>query len=96
MTPFAGVGVNLAMVDALELAKALIARKDSFVAKAFSDSHNISVAIKQYETSMFERGRENTQKTWDNMQGHFSAHGGEGRAARFKAHYEKRKAAGLV
>jgi 2-polyprenyl-6-methoxyphenol hydroxylase-like FAD-dependent oxidoreductase len=96
MTPFAGVGVNLAMADALELAKALIARKDSFVAKGFSDHHNISVAIKQYETSMFERGRENAQKTWDNMQGHFSAHGGEARAARFKAHYEKRKAAGLV
>lgn len=96
MTPFAGVGVNLAMADALELAKALVARKDSFVAKAFSDSHNISVAIKQYETAMFERGKQNAEKTWDNMQGHFSAHGAEERAARLRGHYEKRKAAGLI
>lgn len=96
MTPFAGVGVNVAMADALDLAKALIARKDSFVAKAFSDSHNISVAIKQYDTSMFERGRQNAQKTWDNMQGHFSVTGGEERAAKFRDHYEKRKAAELV
>jgi 2-polyprenyl-6-methoxyphenol hydroxylase-like FAD-dependent oxidoreductase len=96
MTPFAGVGVNLAMADALELAKALIARKDSFVAKVFCDSHNIQVAIQQYETSMFERGKQNAEKTWNNLQGHFSAHGAEERAARLKGHYEKRKAAGLI
>jgi 2-polyprenyl-6-methoxyphenol hydroxylase-like FAD-dependent oxidoreductase len=96
MTPFAGVGVNLAMADGLELAKALIARKDSFMAKAFSDSHNISVAIKEYETGMFERGKQNAEKTWKNMQGHFSADGAQERAGRLKGHYEKRKAAGLV
>lgn len=96
MTPFAGVGVNLAMADAFELATALITRKDSFVAKAFSDSHNIQVAIQQYEASMFERGKENAEKTWKNLQGHFSAHGAEERAARLKGHFEKRKAAGLI
>lgn len=96
MTPFAGVGVNLAMADALELANALIARRDSFVAKAFSDSHNISVAIKQYESGMFVRGKQNAEKTWKNMQGHFSAGGGEERAARLQGQYERKKAAGLV
>ena len=96
MTPFAGVGVNLAMADALELANALIARKDSFVAKAFSDSHNISVAIKQYESGLFERGKQNAEKTWNNMQLHFSADGGEERVGRLKGQYERKKAAGLV
>jgi 2-polyprenyl-6-methoxyphenol hydroxylase-like FAD-dependent oxidoreductase len=96
MTPFAGVGVNVAMADALDLAKALIGQKDSFVANTLSDGRNITLAIKQYETSMFERGKQNAQKTWDNMQGHFSAGGAEKRAARLQGHYEKRKAAGLV
>lgn len=96
MTPFAGVGVNLAMADALDLARVLIARKDSIVAKAFSDNHNIAHAIKQYETAMFERGRENAQKTWDNMQGRFTATGAEESASRLRGHYEKRKAAGLI
>jgi 2-polyprenyl-6-methoxyphenol hydroxylase-like FAD-dependent oxidoreductase len=86
MTPFAGVGVNVAMADALELARALISCKDSVVAKESSDDHNIAVAIKQYETEMFERGRQNAQKTWDNMQGHFSANGSEELAARLKGH----------
>lgn len=84
MTPFAGVGVNVAMADALELAHALIARKDSIVAKAFSDSHNIAVAIQQYETSMFERAEANAAKTAKGLKGHFSANGIEEMAARLK------------
>jgi 2-polyprenyl-6-methoxyphenol hydroxylase-like FAD-dependent oxidoreductase len=93
MTPFAGVGVNVAMADALELARALVHRKESFVAKAFSDDRNIAVAIKQYEKSMFERGKQNAQKTADNMKLHFSADGGEERAGKMRKHYEMRKAA---
>ena len=95
MTPFAGVGVNVAMADALELARALISRKDGFIAKAFSNNHNIAVAVKQYEKSMFERGTQNAQKTWDNMQAHFSAHGAEERAGKLSKHYEMKKAAEL-
>lgn len=93
MTPFAGVGVNLAMTDALELAKALIARKESIVAKAFSDNHNISVAIKEYEKGLFVRGEEYAKKTWDNMQTHFSKNGGEERVRKMKGRYEQEKAA---
>lgn len=88
MTPFAGVGVNLAMADALDLARALIARKDSFVAKAFSDSHNILEAIKKYEAIMLPRGEKNARKTWKNMGLHFSAEGGEERAGVLRKHYE--------
>ena len=93
MTPFAGVGVNVAMADALELARALVQRKESFIAKAFSDNKNIAVAIKQYEKSMFERGKQNAQKTADNMKLHFSADGGEERAGKMRKHYEMKKAA---
>jgi 2-polyprenyl-6-methoxyphenol hydroxylase-like FAD-dependent oxidoreductase len=93
MTPFAGVGVNVAMVDALDLAKALIVQKESFFAKVFSDSRNISVAIQQYETEMFERGRENAQNTYDNLLHHFSAGGGEARAAKLRKHMEMKAAA---
>jgi 2-polyprenyl-6-methoxyphenol hydroxylase-like FAD-dependent oxidoreductase len=93
MTPFAGVGVNVAMADALELARALVQRKESFIAKAFSDNKNIAVAIKQYEKSMFEGGKQNAQKTANNMKLHFSADGGEERAGKMRKHYEMRKAA---
>lgn len=93
MTPFAGVGVNLAMADALELAAALVHRKDSLIAKAFSYGKNIAIAIKQYEKSMFERGKQNAQKTADNMKLHFSKDGGEERAGKMRKHYEIQKAA---
>ena len=76
-----------------ELAKALIARKDSFIAKVFSDKHNISIAIKEYEASMFDRGKQNAEKTAEGLKGHFSAGGGEERAKRLKKHHDMKKAA---
>ena len=95
MTPFAGVGVNLAMADALQLAYKLVSRKDSFVAKAFSDQRNIGAAVKDYEKEMFERSKEYGQKTYDGLVGHFSKDGGKERADKFKIHYEAMKAKGL-
>jgi 2-polyprenyl-6-methoxyphenol hydroxylase-like FAD-dependent oxidoreductase len=59
MTPFAGVGVNVALADALELARALIKAKDDF------DFESLAVALKEYETSMFARGKVNMEKTWE-------------------------------
>ena len=92
MTPYAGLGVNAGMADALQLAHTLIERKDSLLAKAFSDSKNIKMAIERYEKPMLERARENAQKTVDNMQGHFSKNGGEERAAKFRKQYEMKMA----
>jgi 2-polyprenyl-6-methoxyphenol hydroxylase-like FAD-dependent oxidoreductase len=43
MTPFMGVGVNITMADTLDLAKALITRKDSITAKLVSDRKNILI-----------------------------------------------------
>lgn len=87
MTPFAGVGVNVAMADALDLAKALIARKESVAAKLVSDSKNITLAIEKYEKSMFERAEENATKTLHGLKGHFSATGSEERASKIQKGY---------
>lgn len=59
MTPFAGVGVNLAMADALDLSKAIIS--------AARDEISLSTATEQYETIMFERAEANAQKTMNNL-----------------------------
>lgn len=87
MTPFAGVGVNLAMADALDLAKALIERKESFTAKVMSDSKNIALAIAKYEKFMFERAEENASKTMHGLKGHFSATGSDERASKIQRGY---------
>ncbi|PVH88650.1 FAD/NAD(P)-binding domain-containing protein [Cadophora sp. DSE1049] len=81
MTPFAGVGVNLALNDALDLATALLKRKD-----AFRDDLQgaLSEAVKDYEEPMFERAKENMEKTWQGTKGHFSAGGIDQRVGRLR------------
>ena len=76
MTPFAGVGVNLAMVDSWKLSKAIIG--------SGGDLEKLTAAMKDFEAEMFERGRKFAQKTWKGLQSHFSATGGEERAALMK------------
>ncbi|TVY73251.1 Monooxygenase asqM [Lachnellula suecica] len=92
MTPFAGVGVNVAMTDALDLAKAIIAKKDSFTAKFMSDKNNIALAIEQYEKSMLERAEKYATKTMHGMKGHFSATGSDERAGKIQKGYNMVKA----
>lgn len=92
MTPFAGVGVNLAMADALDLAKELVQRKNSIPAKLVSDNKNIAYAIEQYEKSMFERAEEQGTKTMQGMKGHFSAAGSDERAAKIRKGYNTMQA----
>lgn len=87
MTPFAGIGVNVAMADAMDLAKAIIARKESVTAKLLSDSKNIAIAIEQYEKSMFERAEQSATKTMHGLKGHFSATGSEERAGKIQKGY---------
>ncbi|KAL5351581.1 hypothetical protein ACLOAV_003441 [Pseudogymnoascus australis] len=82
MTPFAGVGVNLALADALDLARALLKRKDAFE----SDLQGaIGNATKEYEGPMFERSKENMEKTLTGLQHHFSADGIDHRVKRLRA-----------
>ncbi len=59
MTPFAGEGVNIAMLDALELAKAM------FV--GITDG-NIDEVVKRFEVGMWERSKDVAAATWANLQ----------------------------
>lgn len=56
MSPFAGAGANLAMLDAAELAKELLA------------THDPSEAIKTYETKMFARAKEAAEESARNLE----------------------------
>lgn len=59
MTPFAGVGVNVAMEDALHLARKLIAAKDLWQ----TDKSAIATALQNYEAEMFVRAEEYAKQT---------------------------------
>jgi hypothetical protein len=76
------------MADALDLAKALVARKDSVTAKLLSDSKNITIALEAYEKSMLKRAEENATKTMHGLKGHFSATGSEERAGKIQKGYD--------
>ncbi|KAF8244183.1 FAD/NAD(P)-binding domain-containing protein [Wilcoxina mikolae CBS 423.85] len=68
MTPFAGVGVNLAMHDTLDLATAILARKDGWDAKALSvDREGLDAALRSYEIEMLKRAERNAVETWENL-----------------------------
>ncbi|TKA66932.1 hypothetical protein B0A49_08935 [Cryomyces minteri] len=67
MTPFAGVGVNLAMEDALELSRALLIWGGD-------GRESLTEAIAEYERPMFERAQVNAALTWKNLVRNFGAH----------------------
>ncbi|KAL8688784.1 MAG: hypothetical protein Q9218_005390 [Villophora microphyllina] len=58
MTPFAGEGVNLAMIDALDISKA--------VAEGGTEGR-LDEAIRAYEEKMFKRSHESMEETWRNL-----------------------------
>lgn len=60
MTPFAGVGVNLAMEDALQLSRALVKNKAGCGAR-------LEDAIAGYERPMFERAEKYATMTFRNQ-----------------------------
>lgn len=68
MTPFAGVGVNAAMLDALELGNTLVSLK-------MGKFPSLNTAIEKYERELFPRVQKFAQKTVNNMEAHFSADG---------------------
>ncbi|KAL9001078.1 MAG: hypothetical protein Q9188_005536 [Gyalolechia gomerana] len=59
MTPFAGEGVNLAMLDALEISNA--------VATA-ADGGDLDKNMREYEQKMFERSHNSMEETWHNLE----------------------------
>jgi 2-polyprenyl-6-methoxyphenol hydroxylase-like FAD-dependent oxidoreductase len=72
MTPFAGVGVNVAMIDSYCLAKSIIEAKD--------DRETLSANIMEFERQMFERSEKFAARTLRGLESHFSAGGIEERA----------------
>lgn len=82
MTPLAGLGVNLAMADALDLARTLLRRKDSFETDL---AGILAEAIEEYEGPMFERANQNMEKAWTGLHHHFSADGIDHRGKKSRA-----------
>lgn len=74
MTPFAGVGVNLALIDTLDLANA--------VGRCEGDKTRLPDAIKAYEQGMLDRAEQFARKTAKGLKGHFSKDGADEFAAR--------------
>ncbi|KAI4860021.1 monooxygenase [Hypoxylon rubiginosum] len=69
MPPFAGVGVNVAMQDALVLAKHITGVKD------LTDDSAISRAIRDYEGEMFDRAEAHARETMHFQDMQFSERG---------------------
>ncbi|KAK0469189.1 oxidoreductase [Desarmillaria tabescens] len=70
MTPFAGEGVNNAMVDALELAEKVVAAlKDGSTG---TTEENLAKAVKEYEEDMFARVQVVARETLHNLDVCFS------------------------
>lgn len=90
MTPFAGIGVNVALADALDLARALLKRKGDF---EIDMRGQLADALQEYEGTMFERAEENMAKSWGGLQHHFSAQGVDERVKRLQGRARMREAA---
>jgi 2-polyprenyl-6-methoxyphenol hydroxylase-like FAD-dependent oxidoreductase len=61
MTPFAGAGVNVAMEDALFLARSLIKHRGS--------DAMLTRALQDYESNMFPRAEDSAAMTYQNLLG---------------------------
>ena len=75
MSPFAGEGANLAMLDALELALALVAH-----------GADTETALSQYEAALFPRSAVAAAESADNLDIAFGADGPQGLLAAMGAH----------
>lgn len=84
MTPFAGVGVNVALFDGLRLAQSVLAH-------GTSDSKSIAAAVKDYEQEMFQTAEQNATKTFKGLRGHFSKNGSEERVTAMRKGLERAK-----
>lgn len=69
MTPFAGEGVNTAMLDALELSQQIIS---SIHGTNDGEGESMDDAVRKYEESMFPRVKEVMEESWRNLNMIFS------------------------
>jgi 2-polyprenyl-6-methoxyphenol hydroxylase-like FAD-dependent oxidoreductase len=80
MTPFAGVGVNVGMTDALVLGREIVA--------ASKGEKALDEAVQAYETEMFPRAEKNMRKTDHGKYTHFSADGARTFADMMREHHQ--------
>ncbi|KIW00665.1 uncharacterized protein PV09_07852 [Verruconis gallopava] len=85
MTPFTGQGVNMAMLDALELGVAICKQPDALME-----------AVRQYERSMFPRAEQWTSRTWKSTLSRFAPGGLKEFRARMKTMLEEATEQGSV
>lgn len=64
MTPFAGVGVNLALTDALDLSEAIRSR--------YKDNLDWTIALQEFESKMLSRSNIAAKRTLASMNNFFS------------------------
>ncbi|KAF1360462.1 FAD/NAD(P)-binding domain-containing protein [Lizonia empirigonia] len=83
MTPFAGVGVNVGMTDALVLGREII--------DAYAGKKTLAQATKVYEEEMIPRAAKFAQKTLHGKTNHFSANGADEFADMLRSHHAARK-----
>lgn len=94
MTPFAGVGVNVAMEDALDLGRAIISCKSAWDdAREFTGSNALSVAVRGYEEAMFVRAEKYAKETWMYLNLFFNLRGGHAMVEYFAEAKKQEKAA---
>lgn len=86
MTPFAGVGVNVGMQDALDLSREILATKNSWSSRIATQAA-LATALEAYETSMWKRAETNARATWMYMGLFFNPRGGHAMIE----HFEKEK-----
>jgi 2-polyprenyl-6-methoxyphenol hydroxylase-like FAD-dependent oxidoreductase len=85
MTPWAGEGVNLGLLDALELAHAIGGVPDVETAAEWQAA--LEPRVKEYEETMFVRAKEKAEETFENKNTFMSENGGERMANFFKSAY---------
>jgi 2-polyprenyl-6-methoxyphenol hydroxylase-like FAD-dependent oxidoreductase len=68
------MGINLAMIDSLNLANAIAASCDGSNA---AGGLGLEKAIMDYEQGMLDRAEQFADRTWKGLENHFSAGGGE-------------------
>jgi 2-polyprenyl-6-methoxyphenol hydroxylase-like FAD-dependent oxidoreductase len=83
MTPFAGEGVNCAMLDALKLSRALVSTVKGGVAV-----EDVDEQLKIYERAMWKRMKPVSQETWDNLQVIFAEDAPDGFVRVMQSHGE--------
>lgn len=79
MTPFAGVGVNVGMTDALVLGRQII--------EAVAGKKTLGEALEAYEEEMVPRAAKFAQKTLHGKENHFSSSGAVEFAAMLRSHH---------